>query len=118
MDFAQKSVLIKNKKEFVFRLEVDDIKGIIRLTRNTVTKSGETRITERNVPINVYTKWKFHSDRHGYSERSSDRYNFVGSYIDREKGPVRYNKWEKFVYNRYKELANENKESNIEEDIF
>lgn len=107
-DLAQRSVLIKNKKEFVFRLEVDDLKGIVRLTRNAATKSGETRITERNVPINMYTKWKFHNDRHGYSESSAGRYNFIGSYVDREIGSARYDKWKKFVYNRYKELSDGN----------
>ena len=42
-----KSVKILNKDNYTFRLELDDIKGIIRLTKNNSTKDT-TRITDRN----------------------------------------------------------------------
>lgn len=108
---VKNSVMIKNLEEYMFRLEVDDIKGIIRLTKNR-KQSKTTRITERNIPINIYTKWKFHNKRSGYNEIPNDTYNFIGSYIDRSKNAVLYNDWKKFVYNRYSQLKKNQEVSN------
>lgn len=99
---VEKSVQIENKDEYVFRLELDDIKGIIRLTKNK-TNNKQTRITDRNIPIIVGRKWFFHKQRTGYSERL-DNYNFIGSYIDRAKDPIRYQKWKNYIISTYKRL--------------
>ena len=99
---VEKSIQIKNKDEYTFRLKLDDIKGIIRLTKNK-TNNKQTRITDRNIPINASRKWFFHRQRTGYSDKLGD-YNFIGSYIDRAKDPNMYQKWKNYIISTYKEL--------------
>lgn len=107
MDYTKNSIQIQNKKEYTFRLEMDDIKGIIRLTKNKDRKSF-TRITDRNIPITESQKWSFHRERSGYSETITSRYNFIGSFIDRDKSPNVYYRWKNFIVYKYKELKQKN----------
>ncbi len=99
-----RSVKILNKDIYTYRLELDDIKGIIRLTKNKSTKDT-TRITDRNIPITTDTKWEFHNNRSGYSEKPSDMYKFIGSYIDRNKDFGLYNWWKNYIVSTYKALC-------------
>lgn len=101
MEFTKNSIQIPNKKEYLFRLEMDDIKGIIRLTKNR-DYNATTRITDRNIPISNKCKWLFHRGRSGYSPFGSLEYDFIGSYIDRNKFPTNYFKWKNFILRNYK----------------
>lgn len=105
MLLTKKSVQVSNKDSYPFRLEMDDKIGIIRLTKNR-TNNKQTRITDRNIPIDEETKWFFHNNRTGYSEGRNE-YNFIGSYVDRSKDPVNYVKWKNYILKRYKELKDE-----------
>lgn len=104
---VKNSVVIPNLREYDYRLEVDDIVGIIRLTKNN-KKSKTTRITERNIPITTNTKWRFHNQRNGYNSIPNSKYNFIGSYIDRSINKNKYEVWEKFVDTLYKKLRSNN----------
>lgn len=99
---TEKSIKIENHEVYKFRLEMDDIVGIIRLTKND-PKPKHTRITDRNIPIIDETKWQFHIDRTGYQEhRGKGKFNFIGSFIDRDVDKENYNKWKKFITDKYK----------------
>lgn len=101
---TKKSVLIKNSDWYQFRLEMDDIVGIIRLTNNDTSKPT-TRITDRNIPIDMKTKWEFYNERSGYNEIPNEIYNFKGSYIDRQKDYVLYNWWKNYITSTYRTLC-------------
>lgn len=100
MELTKESILIKNDySNYPFRLEMDDIKGYIRLTKNTDKET--TRITTRNIPISTNTKWYFHNNRHKYCEKSKgDPFN--GSAILRSINPVDYSEWKSYMYDQYK----------------
>lgn len=103
MELTKNSVLIPNSDLYRFRLELDDISGIIRLTKNKA-KADNTRITDRNVPITEEAKWKFYRMRTGYSDNPYTEYGFIGSYIDKKKDPINYNKWKVYIVGRYRKL--------------
>lgn len=108
MKTTKLSVTIPNLSSYEFRLELDDIKGIIRLTKNKIT-GPFTKITNRNIPIETSKKWEFYNSRTGYAEKDST-YGFIGSYIDRSIEPEKYNNWRSFItqtYQIYKNLYGE-----------
>lgn len=108
MELTKNSISIPNIDTYLFRLELDDIMGIIRLTKNNL-KHKETRITDRNIPVTEGVKWQFHKNRSGYSDNPYNEYGFIGSYIDRQKDPATYNEWKTYLINKYRELRDANK---------
>lgn len=104
MELAQESITIDHQDAFKYRLECDDIKGIIRLTYYKKNKnSNTTQITRRNVPIDMFTKDKFYRSRTGYYDKSNGD-PFTGSYVSKATHPYLYDKWLHYMYDLYKEL--------------
>lgn len=100
---TQKSVSIANSAAYAFNLKLDDINGIIRLSKN-ISKKQTMQITDRLVPIGEATKIMFTKDRTGYSEHPTEKYKFIGSYIDRQLSPIEYASWKDYIITRYKAL--------------
>lgn len=101
---AIKSFQITEQPAFKYRLHCDDINGIIRMTKYSKTKSGKTRITERNIPIDEATKNKFYWSRTGYYDATKGD-PFTGSYSLKEKDYNKYIYWEKYIDAMYKKLV-------------
>ena len=103
MEYTQKSVKIPNDITFAFRLICDPIKGFIRLSKYKST-TNFTRITDRNVPITVQTKYKFTNERTDWSDLNHNYKGFIGSYISKELDPEGYKRWESYIRSNYKAL--------------
>lgn len=101
---TKESVEIRNDENFKFRLEMNDIKGIIRLTTNKLN-NPTTRITSRNIPITENIKWQFHNKRSGYYDKKNGDL-FTGSYISRANDKDGYTYWKEYIVNTYKILKN------------
>lgn len=101
---TKESIVIRNDEKFKFRLEMDDINGIIRLTNNKLNKPT-TRITSRNIPIMENIKWQFHSTRSGYYDKKNGE-PFTGSYVSRANNEDAYTYWKGYIVNTYKILKN------------
>lgn len=101
MEYTNNSRVIQNPVGSNYRLQLDPFKKVIRLVYNK--SKGTTRITDRSVPVDLNTKWKFHCERTGYSEKLGD-YNFIGSYIDGNIDPVKYQSWRSYVESIYRSL--------------
>lgn len=111
MNLAKKSYLIDEQPAFKFRLECDDINGYIRITKYKSTKSKKTRITERNVPIDISTKDKFYYNRTGwFDSKMGDP--FTGSYVSKDKDLNIYLYWEKYINQLYLNLKKRQEELN------
>lgn len=100
---AKKSVMINEQKAFKHRIDCDDINGYIRITNFKPSKSGKTRITERNIPIDAVTKDKFYYNRTGWFD-SKKGDPFTGSYVARDINYNIYMYWEKYIDDMYKKL--------------
>ena len=108
MKYAQESVEVKNDIEkYPYRLECDDIQGIIRLHKNT-SKAKTTRVTTRNILVTAKAKESINKVRSGfYDKKENPDLPFYGSYISRAIDPETYSKWEHLMIERYKEFVKE-----------
>lgn len=105
MEYTKQSITIPNMEEYTFRLRLDDIHGIIRLSKQE-SAAKTIRITDRSIPITTDVKWQFHHQRSGYSEGER---GFVGSYIDRESSSDSYDRWKKYIISQYREFRDKEK---------
>ena len=105
---TKNSIVINNNRLYLFRLSLNDIDGVIRLTKNN-TKAKTLRITDRNVPITEDLKWQFHNMRTGYIEKPENKpYNFIGSFISRDTSKNQYLYWKTCIINTYRKLKGDN----------
>ena len=107
MEYAQESIVVKNDPiMYPYRLECDDIAGIIRLHKNTA-KGKTTTITTRNILVTDKARVSMNMVRTGYYDKKKDpTLPFNGSYISKEADPETYVKWRRLMVARYKEFKN------------
>lgn len=104
---AKETIIIDyNPAYFPFALKCDDIKGIIKLHKNSV--KSRRKITTRDVPITLNEKWAFHNNRSGWDGRAS--------YITKDNSTYDY--WEGLMFEHYRYFRDNNKvEDNERKDI-
>jgi len=92
---AKETIVIDyNPAYFPFALKCNDIKGIIKLHKNSA--ASRRKITTRDVPITENEKWAFHNKRSGWDGRAS--------YITSDNPTYSY--WESLMFEHYRYLKN------------
>lgn len=95
---AKETIIIEyNPAYFPFALKCNDIKGIIKMHRNSI--KSRRKITTRDVPITLTEKWAFYNQRDGWDGRAS----FI------TKDNPAYDKWEKLMFEHYRYFKQNNK---------
>ena len=107
MEYVQESIKVKNDVvKYPYRLECDDIAGIIRLHKNTA-KGKITTVTTRNILVTDKARESINKVRSGYYDKKKDpTLPFTGSFISKEIDPETYVKWRRLMYKRYTEFKN------------
>lgn len=100
-DLAIESVEIKNNYlAYPFCLRCDDIKGIIKMHKNSTKE--HIKITRREIPITHNQRWAFYARRTGWDGKCS--------YLTRDDNHILYDKWKKIMCETYSKLRDANKE--------